>query len=453
MTYTVDFSNGTKTAITLVNNVVDNTTNIGLVGQGYKDYGEVVAEDLLHILENFANTTAPDKPVEGQLWYDSGQNQLKYYDDTIANSGNWKSIASITVQASAPTGVGETDGHFWLDNGTGALYLRYSGAWQAITTGGGGGSGTQIVARTRYDTSDILHNTIEVVVNGTVVSITSTDGVAWTPQNVGVNTEYDDNGTTLLSDLFSSVLKGINLNESGGYVFNGTATSVQNEAVYDNAIYDTSGGPTSFTATPSPAFTALVNGDRVQVRPNVTGTGGVNLAVNGLAAAQVKKYNEAGTAVSVGTSGFFANAVYDLEYQAGEWIVVGETVTAATEAQFLAKTGGYAVTPAVGWSAAQPKALVPGTIVDIDMAAGINWTLTISENTTFTFSNIYAGMTGSIALTQDVFGGHSVTMPASAVTENGAGVNISISPNALSLIQFFVIDGSTVMVTATPGLS
>lgn len=222
MAYTVDFTDGTKTAITVANTGVDTSTNIGLVGQGYVGFGEVVAEDLLHILENFASGSAPTKPVEGQLWYDSVNNRLNYFDDTVANSGNWKTIASMTVQAAAPAAVGETDGHFWLDSDTGILYLYYNGSWVEFSDVAGD---TQIVARTRYDIGDATHRTSEIVVNGEIVSITSSDATTWQPQNSGVNTEYLEDSMTLLNTQFVNIVQGINLNSSDNYFFSGTATS------------------------------------------------------------------------------------------------------------------------------------------------------------------------------------------------------------------------------------
>ena len=221
MAYTVDFTDGTKSAITVANSAVDTTTNIGLVGQGYKNYGEVVAEDLLHILENFASGSAPSKPIEGQLWFDSTNNELKYFDNTVANSGNWKAIANMYVQSLAPTTVGEADGHVWLDSDTGVLYLYYNGSWISISDVAGD---TRGVTRTRYDINDVTHRTVEVIVNGEIVSITSSDSATWAPQNSGGNTEYLEDGTTLLNTEFSNVAQGITLNETTGYFFTGTAT-------------------------------------------------------------------------------------------------------------------------------------------------------------------------------------------------------------------------------------
>lgn len=131
MAYTVDFTDSAKTAITVANGSVNTTTSVGLVGQGYSSFGEVIAETTLHLLENFANNTAPLSMVEGQIWYDNSANQLKYYDDNSA--GNWKPLASMTYASSAPASAGEQNGHFWLDSDNGFLYVYYNGAWKKIS--------------------------------------------------------------------------------------------------------------------------------------------------------------------------------------------------------------------------------------------------------------------------------------------------------------------------------
>ena len=222
MAYTVDFTDNNKTAITVVNAKVNTTTNIGLVGKGYTNFGEVIAEDLLHILENFADSSAPSKPVEGQLWFDTSVNSLKYFDDTVSNSGNWKPIASMSYQSTAPTTVGETDGHFWLDSDTGLLHIYYNGSWIAITDVVGD---TRVIARTRFDTNNATHRTLEVLVAGEIVSITSSDTADWAPQNSGDNTEYLEDGVTFLNTEFPTITQGINLNTGDAYFFSGTATS------------------------------------------------------------------------------------------------------------------------------------------------------------------------------------------------------------------------------------
>ncbi len=84
-----DFVN--KGIITVEDGTINDETSIVFVGRNYTGYGQVFAENFLHLLENFANSTAPQRPVEGQLWYDTslGVDQLKIYDGTnwVASGG------------------------------------------------------------------------------------------------------------------------------------------------------------------------------------------------------------------------------------------------------------------------------------------------------------------------------------------------------------------------------
>ena len=51
MAYTVDYSNNTKTAITVNDGTIDTSTDLSLVGKNYYGYGEAIAENFLHLLD------------------------------------------------------------------------------------------------------------------------------------------------------------------------------------------------------------------------------------------------------------------------------------------------------------------------------------------------------------------------------------------------------------------
>ena len=53
----------------LYSSAVSANTSLVLLGKGAFDYGEPIQKNLVHLLENFANTTRPSYPVQGQLWY------------------------------------------------------------------------------------------------------------------------------------------------------------------------------------------------------------------------------------------------------------------------------------------------------------------------------------------------------------------------------------------------
>jgi hypothetical protein len=145
----------------------------------------------------------------------------------------------MTVQSAAPNAAGESNGHLWLDVDTGQLYMYYNGSWQSIGQPAGS---TRFLARTRYDTSNNVHNTLEMIVGGQIVSITSSDATSWVPQTAGNTAEYLEDGVTLLNTQFPSIVQGINLNNGTDYLFNGTAVRAQYadlaERYHADAQYD-----------------------------------------------------------------------------------------------------------------------------------------------------------------------------------------------------------------------
>ena len=89
MAYNITKSNGN--AIEIADGSIDSSTlSINLVGLNVQGYGEAIAENFVHLLENFAHNVAPISPTAGQLWYDStGVGTLKIY-----NGSTWAAVAS-----------------------------------------------------------------------------------------------------------------------------------------------------------------------------------------------------------------------------------------------------------------------------------------------------------------------------------------------------------------------
>jgi len=98
--YPINLSNGTL--ITSVNPGTFNTStfNIALLGRGVSNYGEITAENFVHMLEHFAASQPPGvnpnltgSPTTGQLWYNTTTKQLNVYD--IATSPQWRAIPTF----------------------------------------------------------------------------------------------------------------------------------------------------------------------------------------------------------------------------------------------------------------------------------------------------------------------------------------------------------------------
>ena len=99
MAYTINKTDGTVLT-TIVDATLDETTNLGLPGKGYNNYGEIQNENYVKLLENFAEVTAdaPSKPLLGQLFFDRTLDQMQVYDGT-----QFKAVAGTIISSTEPT--------------------------------------------------------------------------------------------------------------------------------------------------------------------------------------------------------------------------------------------------------------------------------------------------------------------------------------------------------------
>lgn len=115
MPYTLTRSNGTTLAI-IQDGSIDNSTDITFVGKNYAGYGQTVNENFVKLLENFANSRQPAKPVPGQIWFDSGTLKVKFYDGS-----NFKALTSLSTATNRPSNL--VIGDQWFDTVDKKLYV------------------------------------------------------------------------------------------------------------------------------------------------------------------------------------------------------------------------------------------------------------------------------------------------------------------------------------------
>lgn len=179
MTYTVRFTDFVnKGSIEVADNTVNTDLSISLVGRGSTEFGTVIAENSLHMLENFASNSAPLNPVEGQLWYDTtnNQKQLKIYDGTL-----WVAAGGLKKNISQPSPSASTTGDLWVDTDNQQLYLYTGSSWVLVGPDYSDGLETGAVPDTIIDTSNQSRTVVKILLNGNLVSIIASE--TFTPKS------------------------------------------------------------------------------------------------------------------------------------------------------------------------------------------------------------------------------------------------------------------------------
>jgi hypothetical protein len=168
MPYTINKYNGSVIS-TVADGTIDSTTDLKFIGKNYAGYGEVQNENFLFLLENFANNAQPPRPLAGQLWFDSGNSKLKFFD-----GAKFRTTGGAELGASAPTGL--TVGDFWWDTLNKQLYTWDGSTYILVGPQGVAGSQTtQMRSRSVRDTLSNSHAIIESVVDGDTIFIVSAD--------------------------------------------------------------------------------------------------------------------------------------------------------------------------------------------------------------------------------------------------------------------------------------
>jgi microcystin-dependent protein len=257
MPYQVKFTettNPAKPSLTVADQSINQETSLQFPGKNYAGYAPIIAENFLHLLENFAKNSAPANPVQGQLWYDNsaGENILKVYDGT-----GWTPSGAVKKSATEPSVVNSTKGDLWVDTENQQVYVYSGSNWLLVGPQFSSGLKTGPDVETITDTVNVDHNIVSLFANNFRIAIISKE--SFTPK------------TTIPG--FSSIGQGINLS---------TVDSTSTTA------------PTKFWGTASVADSLNYNGSVVQANNflrgdkestttfplNVNNNGGISVGSN-----------------------------------------------------------------------------------------------------------------------------------------------------------------------------
>lgn len=203
MAYTINLTNGDEFA-TVEEGNVDNTSSITLVGKNVANYGEILNENYMRLLESHANadTTPPPAPLTGQLWFDKTASTLRVWD-----GGQFKNLGAANPAATVPTG--SSLGDFWFNTTTEQTYIFNDTEYVLVGPVSSVADNSGPVVVTIQDTGANDHIIVQHLVDGVIVGITSSDA-EFTPSPAITG--------------FATIAPGYNLNSTISATFTGTAT-------------------------------------------------------------------------------------------------------------------------------------------------------------------------------------------------------------------------------------
>jgi hypothetical protein len=221
MAYNINLSNGTALISGgLPDGTIDTTnTSLTLVGKNYPGYGLFLNQNMVRLMENFSNTSAPTAPLPGQLWWNSNTKYLTV--NTAATKGTasaaWKTIATSTYSSSAPSSP--VTGEQWFDSVNGQLKVWSGATWTTIgpaaaaATGNSGAIPDTIAATSPAATYVVL----KFYIDNTLVGIWSKEA----------------SFTTAVTG-FATINRGLNLATNLSQAFYGNADVASN--LYYNGV-------------------------------------------------------------------------------------------------------------------------------------------------------------------------------------------------------------------------
>lgn len=174
MSYTISHTDENYGIITIEDTTINNETSLKFVGKNASNYGPTIAENFLHLLENFAKNVPPEYPIIGQLWYDTDVNsdparpQLKIWDGT-----SWAAAGNIKKSVSAPLDTNSVIGDLWVNTVTQQLYLWSGTSWVLVGPQYSEGALAGPKVETIKDTTDTLQSILKLISNDYVVAIIS----------------------------------------------------------------------------------------------------------------------------------------------------------------------------------------------------------------------------------------------------------------------------------------
>ena len=161
MTYTIPVVG--QNTIIIPTGSTDTSTCLTLVGKNVPGYGQAINRNLMRMMQNFAGSALPQAAVEGQLWFDTTNRQLKVYNGTTL-----KTLPMLSFASSTPSYP--YTGELWWDSSLNLFKIYNGTGWvtigpYSISTSSGA------VADSIADSNRVLRDILTFNIDGNVIGV------------------------------------------------------------------------------------------------------------------------------------------------------------------------------------------------------------------------------------------------------------------------------------------
>lgn len=239
MPYILLNSDGTQLATIQDGTINSSAADLTFVGKNYSGYGQIVNENFLSLLENFAGPSPTVRPLTGQIWYDTANKKLNVFDGTNYRSLPFSDYTSLTIPNN------QSVGDFYWDSANQKLYVYNGNTYTLI---GPANNSSPLLSSINSSKVIDTNNNQQTVLKSSVGGVTNS--IFFSSQSSGQFNVNPSDGvsTTSLGNIsgFLSVQPGITLpgtdnngvSANSGNYFWGTAGSATGLVEYNSGSWN-----------------------------------------------------------------------------------------------------------------------------------------------------------------------------------------------------------------------